>query len=115
MLGQYPAPAEAEPDKELAHPHVVSGGDRENAVMEQALNGHRRPSAGYLGEGGQIGLGFGKANGSGMLCKEIRNIIVPSEAVLVVARTKKDCKSASVSDPWAHSNASIYLPKMICF
>jgi len=93
MLGQYPAPTEAEPDKEPAHLHVVSGGDKENAALEQAPNGRRRPSAGYLGEEGQIGLGFGKANGSGVLRKEIGNIAVPSEAVLTGARTKKDRKS----------------------
>ena len=94
MLGQYPAPAEAEPDKEPTYSHVVSGGDKENAVMEQAPNGRRRPSAGYSGEGGQIGLGFGKANGSGVLRKDIGNITVPSEAALMVARTKKDRKSS---------------------
>ena len=94
MLGQYPALTEAEPDKELAHSHVVSGRDKENAAVEQAPNGRRRPSAGYPGEEGQIGLGFGKANGNGVLRKEIGNIAVPSEAVLTVARTKKDRKSS---------------------
>ena len=93
MLGQYPAPVEAEPDKEPAHSHVVSGGDKENAAVEQAPNGRRRPSAGYSGEEGQIGLGFGKANGSGVLRKEIGNIAAPSEVVLTAARTKKDRKS----------------------
>ncbi|KAI0000169.1 kinase-like domain-containing protein [Russula compacta] len=88
MLGQYPAPAGAELDKEPSHTHVMSGGDKENANVEQILSGRRRPSAGYIAEG----LGFGKANGNGVLRKEIGNIAVPPEAVSVL-RTKKDRKS----------------------
>lgn len=94
ILGQYPAPAEAEPDKGPAHAPPSSGRDKENASLEQGPSGRRRPSAGYGAEEGQVlsGLGFSKANGSGVLRKEIGNIAVPPEAV-AVARTKKDRKS----------------------
>ena len=100
MLGQYPAPAGTEPDKEPSHADVVSGGDKENANVEQVSSGRRRPSAGYLAEGQQplSGLGFGKANGNGVLRKEIGNIAVPPEAVSV-ARTKKDRKSNKGKSP----------------
>ncbi|KAI9458686.1 kinase-like domain-containing protein [Lactarius psammicola] len=93
MLGQYPAPAEVGAEKELAHAHeVASGGDKENASIEQASSGRRRPSTGHNAEEGQVmsGIGFGKANGSGVLRKEIGNIAVPPEAV---TRTKKDRRS----------------------
>jgi hypothetical protein len=100
MLGQYPAPAEAEPDKEPATVHMTSGGNKENARVEQSSTGRRRPSAGYMGEENQQlnGLGFGKANGSGVLRKEIGNIAVPPEAV-TVTRTKKDRKSSKRKSP----------------
>jgi hypothetical protein len=99
MLGQYPAPAEAEPDKEPVHTHAASGGDKENAGVEQGSSGRRRPSAGYMTEEGQVlsGLGFSKANGSGVLRKEIGNIAVPPEAV---TRTKKDRKSNKRKSPF---------------
>jgi hypothetical protein len=95
MLGQYPAPTEAEPDKGPAHAPAASGRDKENASVEQGSSGRRRPSAGYAAEEGQVlnGLGFSKANGSGVLRKEIGNIAVPPEAV-TVTRTKKDRKSS---------------------
>jgi hypothetical protein len=95
MLGQYPAPPEAEPDKGPTHAHVASGGNKENASVEQGSGARRRPSAGYAAEEGQVlsGLGFSKANPSGVLRKEIGNIAVPPEAV-TVARTKKDRKSS---------------------
>ena len=96
MLGQYPAPAEAGPDKDKEPVHVLaaSGGDKENAGVEQGFSGRMRPSAGYTAEDGQVlnGLGFSKANGSGVLRKEIGNIAVPPETV-TVPRTKKDRKS----------------------
>jgi hypothetical protein len=99
MLGQYPAPAEAEPDKEPAHTHTASGGDKEN--VEQGFSGRRRPNGGYTAEEGQVlsGLGFSKANGSGVLRKEIGNIAVPPESV-TVARTKKDRKSNKRKSPF---------------
>ena len=93
MLGQYPAPAEAGPEKELAHVHdAASSGDKENASIEQGPNGRRRPSTSHNADEGQAlgGLGFGKANGSGVLRKEIGNIAVPPEAV---TRIKKDRRS----------------------
>ena len=95
MLGQYPAPAETEPDKGPAHTPATSGRDKENTSVEQGPSGRIRSSAGYAAEEGQglSGLGFSKANGSGVLRKEIGNITVPSEAV-TVARTKKDRKSS---------------------
>jgi hypothetical protein len=97
MLGQYPSPAEAEaePDKGPVHAPAASGRDKENASVEQGPSGRRRPSAGYAAEEGQIlsGLGFSKANGSGVLRKEIGNIAVPPEAV-TATRTKKDRKSS---------------------
>jgi hypothetical protein len=95
MLGQYPPPVEAELDKGPAHTPAASGRDKENASMEQGPSGRRRPSAGYAAEDGQVlnGLGFSKANGSGVLRKEIGNIAAPSEAV-TVTRTKKDRKSS---------------------
>ncbi len=95
MLGQYPAPIEAEPDKERAHAPTASGRDKENASVEQGSGARRRPSAGYAAEEGQVlsGLGFSKANGSGVLRKEIGNIAFPQEAV-TVTRTKKDRKSS---------------------
>jgi hypothetical protein len=94
MLGQYPAPAEAEPDKGPAHAPAASGRDKENASVEQGPSGRRRPSASYAAEEGQVlsGLGFSKANGSGVLRKEIGNIAVPPEAV-TATRIKKDRKS----------------------
>lgn len=96
MLGQYPAPAEAEPDKGPAHTPAASGRDKENASVEQGPSGRRRPSAGYAAEEGQVlsGLGFSKANGSGALRKEIGNIAIPPEAVTVARTTKKDRKSS---------------------
>jgi hypothetical protein len=101
MLGQYPAPAEAEPDKEPAHAHAASGGNKENASGAQGSSGRRRPSVGYMAEEGQVlsGLGFSKANGSGVLRKEIGNIAVPPETV-TVARTKKDRKSSKRKSPF---------------
>jgi hypothetical protein len=99
MLGQYPAPTEVEPEKGPAHAHEVSEGDKENASMEHGPGGRRRPSTTvYSMEDTQVlnGLGFGKANGSGVLRKEIGNIAVPTEAV---TRTKKDRKSKSKSSP----------------
>lgn len=93
MLGQYPAPAEAGPEKELAHVHdAASSGDKENASIEQGPNGRRRPSTSHNADEGQAlgGLGFGKVNGSGVLRKEIGNIAVPPEAV---TRIKKDRRS----------------------
>ena len=94
MLGQYPAPAEAEPDKEPVHTHTASEGDKENASVEQGSGGRRRPNAGYTAEDQVLsGLGFSKANGSGVLRKEIGNIAVPPEAV-TVTRTKKDRKNS---------------------
>jgi len=94
MLGQYPAPSEAEPDKEPTHAHAVSGGDKENLSLELGPSMRRRPSTGYTADDGQplSGLGFGKANGGGVLRKEIGNIAVPAEAV-IVSRPKKDRKS----------------------
>lgn len=105
MLGQYPAPAEAEPDKEPAHTHTASGGDKEN--VEQGFSGRRRPNAGYTAEEGQVlsGLGFSKANGSGVLRKEIGNIAVPPESV-TVARTKKDRKSNKRKSPFPTLSSS---------
>ena len=95
MLGQYPAPTEAEPDKGPAHTPAASGRDKENASVEQGSSGRRRPSAGYAAEEGLVlsGLGFSKANGSGVLRKEIGNIAVPPEAV-TATRTKKDRKNS---------------------
>lgn len=100
MLGQYPAPTEVEPDKGPAHAPVASGRDKENASVEQGPSGRRRPSAGYVAEEGQVlsGLGFSKANGSGVLRKEIGNIAVPPEAV-TMTRTKKDRKSSKPPPP----------------
>jgi len=94
MLGQYPAPSEAEPDKEPTHAYAVSGGDKENLSLELGPSMRRRPSTGYTADDGQplSGLGFGKANGGGVLRKEIGNIAVPAEAV-IVSRPKKDRKS----------------------
>ncbi|KAF8265834.1 kinase-like domain-containing protein [Lactarius quietus] len=89
MLGQYPAPAEVAPEKEPAHAHeAASGGNKENASVEQSSSGRRRPSTSHNAEEG--GFGFGKANGSGVLRKEIGNIAVPPEAV---TRIKKDRRS----------------------
>lgn len=95
MLGQYPAPAEAEPDKGPAHAPAASGRDKENTSVEQGPSGRIRSSAGYAAEESQTlsGLGFSKANGSGVLRKEIGNITVSPEA-MTVARTKKDRKSS---------------------
>jgi hypothetical protein len=111
MLGQYPAPAEAEPDKGPAHPPAASGRDKENASVEQGPSGRRRSSAGYAAEDGQVlnGLGFSKANGSGVLRKEIGNIAVPPEAV-TVTRTKKDRKSGKRKSTFHthHSSLRIY-------
>lgn len=93
MLGQYPAPSEVAPEKEPAHAHeAASGGDKENASIEQGSNGRRRPSTSHNAEESQVltGIGFGKANGSGVLRKEIGNIAVPPEAV---TRIKKDRRS----------------------
>ncbi|KAI9509269.1 kinase-like domain-containing protein [Russula earlei] len=101
MLGQYPAPCEAEPDKVPTHAPVVSGGDKENTSVEQGMSGRRRPSAGYTADDGQLlsGLGFGKANGGiGVLRKEIGNITVPPEAV-TGTRTKKDRKGSKPPPP----------------
>lgn len=100
MLGQYPDPAEAEPDKEPSRAHPVSGGDKENTAVEQGPNGRRRPSASHTTEDGQVlnGLGFGKANGSGVLRREIGNIAILPEAV-TTARTKKDRKSNKRKSP----------------
>lgn len=101
MLGQYPAPTEAEPDKEPAHVLAASGGDKENASVGQCSSGRMRPSAGYTAEDGHVlnGLGFSKANISGVLRKEIGNIAVPPEAV-TVPRTKKDRKSSKRKSPF---------------
>ncbi len=101
MLGQYPAPAEVGAEKELAHAHeAASGGDKENASTEQGSSGRRRPSTGRSAEEGQVlgGIGFGKANGSGVLRNEIGNIAVPPEAV---TRIKKDRRSKRKS-PHSH-------------
>ena len=105
MLGQYPAPAEAGPDKDIEPVHMpaASGGDKENAGVEQGFSGRMRPSAGYTAEDGQVlnGLGFSKANGSGVLRKEIGNIAVPPETV-TVPRTKKDRKSNKRKSKFSH-------------
>jgi hypothetical protein len=100
MLGQYPAPSEAEPDKEPTHSHPASGGDKENTAVEQGPNGRRRPSTSHAADEAPAlnGLGLGKVNGSGVLRKEIGNIAVPSEAV-TVARSKKDRKSSKRKSP----------------
>ena len=98
MLGQYPAPTEAGAEKELAHVHeAMSGGDKENASIEQGSSGRKRPSTSLLAEEGQV-LGFGKANGSGVLRKEIGNIAIPPEAV---TRIKKDRRSKRKSSPFS--------------
>ncbi|KAI0252515.1 kinase-like domain-containing protein [Lactifluus subvellereus] len=114
MLGQYPAPTEVEPEKERVHEHDASEEDKENANVEQGPNARRRPSTtGYTAEDGQVlsGLGFAKANGSGVLRKEIGNITVPPEAV---TRTKKDRKSKPPTALDLHdsprNNASPVLP-----
>ena len=113
MLGQYPAPAEAELDKGPAHAPAASGRDKENTSVEQGPSGRIRSSAGYAAEEGQglSGLGFSKANGSGVLRKEIGNITVPSEAV-TVARTKKDRKSSKRKSTFHlhHFFTQYYLP-----
>ena len=99
MLGQYPAPAEVAPEKEPAHMHdAASSVDKENASIEQGPSGRRRPSTSHHTEEGQVltGIGFGKANGSGVLRKEIGNIAVPPEAV---TRIKKDRRSKRKSPP----------------
>jgi hypothetical protein len=113
MLGQYPAPAETEPDKGPAHAPAASGGDKENASVEQGPSGRRRPSTSYAVEEGQVlsGLGFSKANGSGVLRKEIGNIAVSPEAV-TVTRTKKDRKSSKRKSTFHlhHSSLRIIYP-----
>jgi hypothetical protein len=114
MLGQYPAPAEAEKHKEPAHAQPASGGDKENAAVEQGPNGRRRLSnAGHTAEDGQMlnGLGFGKMNGNGVLRKEIGNIVVPPEAV-TMARNKKDRKSSRRKSP-LHAFSHVYLCTLI--
>ena len=114
MLGQYPAPSEAEPDKEPTHSHPASGGDKENTAVEQGPNGRRRPSASYAADEAPAlnGLGLGKVNGSGVLRKEIGNIAVPSEAV-TVARSKKDRKSSKRKSPLhpIHNHLHLVHPK----
>jgi hypothetical protein len=112
MLGQYPAPTETEPDKGPVHAPAASGRDKENASVEQGPSGRRRPSAGYAAEEGQVlnGLGFSKANGSGVLRKEIGNIAVPPEAV-TLTRTKKDRKSSKRKSTFhLHLFAPYHLP-----
>jgi len=116
MLGQYPAPAEAEPDKEPSRAHPAYGGDKENTAVEQGSNGRRRPSASHMTEDGQVlnGLGFGKANGKGVLRKEIGNIAILPEAV-TTARTKKDRKSSkrkSPLHPFSHLQPKNFLKKI---
>ena len=99
MLGQYTAPTEVEPEKERVHEHDAFEEDKENASVEQGPNARRRPSTtGCTAEDAQVlsGLGFGKANGSGVLRKDIGNITVPPEAVM---RTKKDRKSKRKYSP----------------
>ena len=108
MLGQYPAPAVGL-EKEPANVHeAVSSSDKENASIEQVSSGRRRPSTSHTAEDGQVtsGIGFGKANGSGVLRKEIGNIAIPPEAV---TRMKKDRRSKrksarSVTDPHSSNN-----------
>ena len=105
MLGQYPAPVEVGPEKELAQAHVdaATGGDKENASIEPGSSGRRRPSNSHNAEEGQVlgGIGFGKANGSGVLRKEIGNIAVPPEAV---TRLKKDRRSKRKSPRPSHNH-----------
>jgi hypothetical protein len=99
MLGQYAPPTEVKAEKERVYEHDASEEDKENASVEQGPNARRRPSAtGYTAEDAQVlsGLGFGKANGSGVLRKDIGNITVPPEAVM---RTKKDRKSKRKYSP----------------
>jgi hypothetical protein len=95
MLGQYPSLAEAEPDKGPPRSTAASGGDKENASVELGSSGRRRPSTGYATDEGQVlsGLGFSKANGSGVLRKEIGNIAASLETA-TATRTKKDRKNS---------------------
>jgi hypothetical protein len=115
MLGQYPAPSEVGAEKELAHVHeALSGGDKENASIEQGSSGRRRPSTSHTAEEGQVlgGIGFGKANGSGALGKEIGNIAIPPEAVTRIKKDRRSKRKSPRSSTHLHSYNNHVAPSL---